>query len=354
MASPEIPIPIVREPPNPIQEQRFQNTLDFLAEATPNPSAIIRPWPPRSKNLTEANWQRNFTIAGRSLGTDATLEKIGNDYHLTKERVRQIAKRCVLVLYKNSDLQTQSRFPLENFSFDKSPTREAKRIKLQRKQNLRKLTIPDLPDYETQKILNTVTRSSYQVLSRGENPVLIAVSDIARNAGLNLDSRNVGIISSFLKKAGIGVGFAPHKSYRRKSGEQIQTGYHFIRTLDRNRAVSMFKQAPEVEHLKINPVTILGKTSGEMPSVNVSKLKSGEFASVMNLIAEIRGRRIGPGSKIKLTDIVEDNCPVSIYQYDKQKRSGSHNTCNVHRYRLEQKEELKTYLSNRLAELGLL
>ena len=341
MASPEIPIPIVREPPNPIQEQRFQNTLDFLAEATPNPSAIIRPWPPRSKNLTETNWQRNFTIAGRSLGTDAKLLKIGNDYHLTKERVRQIVKRCVLVLYKNSDLQTQSRFPLENFSFDKSLTREAKRIKLQRKQNLRKLTIPDLPDYEAQKILDTVTRSSYQVLSRSGNPVLIAVSDIARNAGLNLNPRNVGIISSFLKKAGIGVGFAPHRSYRRKSGEQIQTGYHFIRTLDRNRAISVLKQAPEVEHVKTNPAAVLGKPSAEIPSIY--KLRSGEFAPVMGLVTEIRGRRLNQKSRTKLVEIIAADCPVSVYKRGQN-----------HYYPQDQKEVFKIYLVNRLKELGLL
>src|SRR3990167_10061358 len=73
MASPEISPQIAQEPQKPPQERSFQNTIDFLAEATPTSIDLRTPWPPRHKCQTETDWQRNFTIAGRYLGTDTTL-----------------------------------------------------------------------------------------------------------------------------------------------------------------------------------------------------------------------------------------------------------------------------------------
>jgi len=390
-----------------VPKKSFQNLMDFLAVQV-FPIDLKTQVPPKNSNQNQEKWERNLRITGVYAGTDPdqTLDEIGGD-DLSRERIRQIVNNAVKRLWQIQTPQLKETFPWESLDFDKSHTLAGRQkqsqkrggislkvvqlvsqgksateireileisgrslcavrqtlknwgIEVPRQKRVRErfasLADPKLSDREVQKVLDTITRYTYIVLSQGEKPLLTKLSNLARDAGLIFSSRDIGLISAVLKKAGVRIGFVANKhNYRRKSGAQTNWGYHFIRTLDRNRAVSMFKQAPEAEHLRINPVTVLGKTSGEMPSVNVSKLKSGEFASVMNLIAEIRGRRIGSGSKIKLTDVVEDNCPVSIYQYDKRGRSGSHNTCSVYRYRLEQKEELKAYLAKRLKSLGLL
>ena len=363
MPNPEIYRQLAQEPQKSAQGRSFQNVLDFLAEQV-FPIELKTQVPPKHPNQTQENWERNLRITGLYLGTgpNQTLDEIGGDV-LTRERIRQIVKETVRKIQANSNQEMQERFPLESFYFGKPQDKvtigkriskrhgnlplkvggailkgqslsEIRRrfghrkvysalhtlrkwgIEIPREKSVRErfasLANPELSDQEVQKILDTVTGSAYRYLSRGKNPILTKVSGIARSASLFLTSRDVGLISTVLKKAGIGVGFAPSGSFRRKSGEQIQFRYHFIRTLDTDRAVNLLKQAPEFEHLKTNPVAVLGRPSAEIPSCY--KLQSGEFAAVMNLVAEIRGRRLNQKSRIKLVKIINADCPVSVYK----------------------------------------
>ena len=297
MASPEVSTLIAQEPKKSAQGRSFQNILDFLAEATPTPTDLRTPWPPRQKNQTEKMRQRNFIIAGRFLGTDDPLEEIGNGYNLTRERIRQIVKKVVEDLHKISIQEVQEAFPIESFDFDKSHTLEGRKRKSQvmggrsfkvdqlvtqgksapeirdtlgitsqslyaarqtlkgwgievptRKdiyhKKLEELQNPDLSDTEAQEILDAITRSGYRELSRGEKPVLTPVSIIARGAGLLFTTRDIKRFFYLLKKSGIPASSVARQKTNKNAGRQvIVTSYYFIRSLDTDRAAATLKQS---------------------------------------------------------------------------------------------------------------
>lgn len=398
MASPEIQAYTAKEQPKIAQGRSFQNTLDFLAEVR-TPIWFRFPWPPQGKNQTAADWQRNHAIAGRYLGTDATHQEIANDENLTRQRIQQIVKSVVTGLHANSSQEFRKRYPLESFDF-KKPLALAARLRISqsrsgivsevanlllREQSLSqikkelgsqrvstalktlenwgidiprntmlrrrfaRLADPDLLESQVKQIFDTVNRSAYHYLSRGPNPLLKPIKDIAEGVGLFYGSAHTRLIAKVLRKAGIAVGFAKHKTYIRKSKGQVSSGYHFIRALDADRAKSALEKSSEIAHLKTNPVTVLGKWADEIPTVH--KLQnSGQFMSVMNLVIDIRGKKIGP--KGKLADLIFQDCPVPIFVYYRQRTRGG-KPYGDFRFRLDQKEELKTYLEKRLRELGL-
>ena len=134
-----------------------------------------------------------------------------------------------------------------------------------------------------------------------------------------------------------------------KPGGQKQARNYFIRTLDNNRAVTILQQASEVNHLRKNPVTVLGKPVQHIPTTYEFVRNEG-LASVMNLISEIRGRRISPNSNIKLTDVIANDCPISIYVHCHKQKPWH----GDFRYWSDQKNQLKVYLRKRLKDLELL
>ena len=297
MGNPEILRQLIQEPHKTAQARSFQNTLDFLADATPTFRYLQTPWPPRHNNLTETIWQRNYTIAGRYFGTDATLSEIANDEHISRERIRQIAKAVVKALYRNSNLAVQYLHRPDRFDFDKSHTLEGRQKKSQQRggrsfqiaelvsqgmsspeikdtlglssaslcnarrilkdwginlptekelyqEKVEKLIDPDLSDAEAQKILDTITKSNYSNCSRGEEPVLIPVSRVARCAGLLFTSRDIKFFYSILRKSGIPASSVARQKTNKNAGRQvIVTSYYFIRSLDTDRAAATLKQS---------------------------------------------------------------------------------------------------------------
>ena len=296
MANPEILRQLIQEPHKTAQARSFQNTLDFLADATPTFRYLQTPWPPRHNNLTETIWQRNYNIAGRYFGTDATLSKIAKDENLTRERIRQIAKAVVKALYRNSNLAVQYLHRPERFDFDKSYTLEGRQKKSQQRggrsfqiaelvsqgmsspeikdtlglnsaslcnarrilkdwginmptekelnlEKSEKLKDPDLSDAEAQKILDTITKSNYSNCSRGEEPVLIPVSRVARGADLLFTSRDIKFLYSILRNSGIPASSVPLQKSNKNLPMQTIPRYYFIRSLDIDRAITALKQS---------------------------------------------------------------------------------------------------------------
>ena len=266
MANPEIKTYTAQEEPRPAQTKSFQNTLDFLTEATVIPAERKTPTPPLRGNQSLQNWQRNWTITGLYSGTDKTLEEIGDDYNkISTERVRQIVKAAVLRLWEIQTPQVRETFPWKSFDFKKPLSLEKRLKRLQENGSKRlevaqllfmgksiseigqeldlnsyqltntrrilkawgidvpyytsihkrfeKLTDPDLPDGEVQQILDIIPRNNYQTLSRGKKPILISVTKVARSAGLFFSCREVKLLCTVLRNTNVLLGSFPHYSY---------------------------------------------------------------------------------------------------------------------------------------------
>ncbi|OGD91140.1 hypothetical protein A2W45_03935 [Candidatus Curtissbacteria bacterium RIFCSPHIGHO2_12_41_11] len=107
------------------------------------------------------------------------------------------------------------------------------------------------------------------------------------------------------------------------------------------------KKLSKASLLRTTPVTVLGKPPETIPKISQLKERH-DFGNVSNLVNQIRDRR---KSGIRLAYLFEDDCPILIYTYSNNR---GHRDYPLFLYRLNQKEQLKTYLTKRLRELGLL
>src|SRR3989344_6810013 len=102
-------------------ERSFENTLAFVTDerVTSVPVDTRTQIPSRNRKMTQAQWERNWSILGEYLGTDKTLEEIGRDRDLTRERVRQIVGKGVKQLHEVQSPEVQDEYPLDSLSYSK-------------------------------------------------------------------------------------------------------------------------------------------------------------------------------------------------------------------------------------------
>jgi len=381
--------------PTSSQEKSFKNTLAFVTDerVSSAPIGTRVQIPPIGKWMNQAQWERIWDITGEYLGTDKTLEEVGRDFDIKRERVRQIVKKGVKQLRQIQSAEVKREFPFYQFDYRKPlslPSRrrrseahgglsvrvekallegktipqikevfsstqiyEARKalsrwgIKVPSEINyilprFEKLKDPQLSDEEKQKLLDNVKdRRILRVLSSGEEPLIIPVSRIGWQAGLFFHADKVNFIYTLLRSKGVPASSFSH--FIRSPGEnrkKERLTYYFICASDRDRAIEIVKDAKELDQLRVNPVIILGKTIDKIPRVGELE-NSGNYSHLGSLVIEIRGKSLA--RNINAENIIIDDCPASVIRY---KRSTF--------YRLDQEEQLREYLKKRFRELRLI
>lgn len=227
------------------QKRSFENTLAFVSDERVSsfPIDTKTQIPPRSKSMTQTQWERNWRIVGAYLGTDKLLEEIGRDPGITKERVRQIVKSGVKKLHQIQSTEIRDEFLLGKFGYWKplpivlrrrrSESKGGVAVKIEQalakgktlpkikeeftseqvltaRTTLRqwgieipyehqpilpkylKLRDPELADWEKQKLLDSIEHhGALRILSSGEEPLIVSVSKVGRKAGLFFSNKKL-------------------------------------------------------------------------------------------------------------------------------------------------------------------
>lgn len=374
----------------------FENTLAFAAEASAVPVDLKTYFPPKHSKQSNEQWQRDWEMTGLYFGTDKLPEEIGKTYELTGERVRQIVRGNLSKLYEASSEDIRARYPIETLRFGKpisnasrSLARGGKSLQVQRlkdqgksvreikaelgltghqlsvvrivlrrwdenlpyereacsleyRQNLERLKT-DTPSFEeAQKILDSVTKTVYASRVGGDKALFFPIRKLAQEAGLIVSNREIANIAEILKKEQIPTG-----EVESSRGKQGVLRYHFITISDKDRAKQVLLHHPDLVLLSANPVRVLGKDTQDLPTA--SRLKnSGAYSAVQTLFKEIGYPRLYPTFKQLEADIIDLNCPVSIFVYRSRSLGSKYSR---YYYEISMKEELKAYLLKRTSEL---
>ncbi len=344
-------------------------------------------FPPKNSHPAQ-KWEFRYSIAGRYIGGDDPLEQIAGGFDLTRERIRQIVKKGIKEIWGNSPPEIKDRFPFASFNFRKPLSLKSRQRKSQahggqslvvynltqgkspaeirkalggtyhgryKRKVLRSWGI-DIPrqnnDYsqlaqaqisaaDAQKVLDSIRNISVPDMLRRTNPLIVSLLPVARKADLYPRSQDLPDILGVLQSQGVpsrAVAVTTHKN-----GQEVKITYRILPAVFEKRAIGYLANALELEHLRENPVTVLGKPTDQIPNT-YELCRSGNYRHLGPLIKDIRGEAIASRSKVTIPQILE-GCPVPVYRVPP--RYGN-------LYQISQEPGLRQFLELRLKQLGLL
>lgn len=244
----------------PKPAKNFNNTLEFWGEIIAQGARLKKP-----KGVLSSHWRRNIRITKLYLFQQhLNHERIGKNYRITRERIRQIVKGTTVLVWDNSSPEIQNRHPKEGFSFRKPDSLETsirhsighggktaiirkellagyslreiqKRHKftgdqITNSRHILKMWGIELPhlnnqpsspqgkelvreirkanDYETtQSLLDKVSKGFLYRESRGDDPLLVSLNTVAKECGIR--TKSLDTFTLFLKSRKIAVGKTP-------------------------------------------------------------------------------------------------------------------------------------------------
>lgn len=306
---------------------------------------------------------RGINITERYLETDATLEEIGRDLRVTRERIRQIIGMTLsrLISATPEDLKgvflrdgLETRKPLTLGSririSESGGGRTAKVLELLKEgkslHEIKELGINDLShvrmrlkawgteeqmvymtsyevnpritatignfqstDDEVQAALYQVRRGFYKTDAKKDSRLLTPISDLARESGYYLRNDKLRDITAVLKTACLPVGEISRQVSEGKYKGRILT-YHFIASIHRDRAVKILSEAEELQRFCSNPVQVIfGPEVIQIPNTTQLKGRRGfEYLIKAFRQAEIKA------SPRHLSRFFGPDCPVPIFK----------------------------------------
>lgn len=369
-------------------------------------------YPPLTPQQTYLRWSwiRTWEITGLYLGTDRSLEAIGSNekFRLTRERVRQIINDCLNQLHQIAPEEIKIRFPLDSLGLknrravehlrnlvrkrnrsiiqveqllqEKKSIREIRtslgltstqlshmRGVLRRwgielpyqlegysqeyRQKLGKLKDPTLSCEESQRTLDIITHSAYRRISKGDNPLILPISKVAKKAGLFISRRDVVFLATILKKAQIPTGQATSFYQEKTSGKQKFHRYHFVPRGKVEEARHLFETHPQLERFRQNPVQVIGCPLEDISTISQLK-NSDHFLSVGTLLSELGCPQPYLTFGLTTRELIAADCPVPVFVYRPRSQQGEpRSRPKTYYLEAQRKEELRTYLKTRLAAL---
>lgn len=244
-----------------------QKTFDFLKKAVYEDKADQK----KPTDMPVEKWQRLKEVVFKYECTPASMQEIGDEYKISRERVRQLIRRGFALLYLNCSKSTQTEFPFTELKIRK-PTEESikeelaledlkkgKRIKevvayyqlstygigniRTKARNANLLNIPS--PSETAEIVDKIAGSTskaelneifagidyplYRRIRRWENshnnPVLLTISEIVSLAGMKHNPRNHSQYRALLEGASLPLGTV---SFTCAQGKRSKPSYYFF------------------------------------------------------------------------------------------------------------------------------
>lgn len=220
--------------------KEFERTLEFVLRAgsvpIDNKPANGGFWPLKPACQSPEQYERAYEITGRYLGTDDTLEEIGGELRLTRERVRQIVEQIIRRLYKTADKSIQADYPLETLDLKKPRTLVSRGKHSRLNRDRASLTAKDLSYEEKRGIMSKVSRHRLRTGLKGDTPLFVTVSDLAKEAGLFVRGRELVSLVKTLEELVIPVGKIETSG---RKGRKFY--YYFICATDKKEAVRMLR-----------------------------------------------------------------------------------------------------------------
>lgn len=374
-------------------ETSFENLVNFVCdpEVSSVPIDTCSFTPPKLKGQKPKHWGRMFEIVGAYLGTEQSLEEVGREFGLTRQRICQIARKGVRVMYAAQNQDIRDKYPWESFDFNKplgvsnfrkiseagggtscrveelyllgytldeiarvmgkdvcqiSQVRGILRgwgVNLPYKfapvlPRFEQLRNPKLTDEDKQRLLDSIkVNGALAVLSSGENPLVVAVSNVGDQAGLYIKYSKASIIYDVLRRNGVPA--STFSETVNNNGKKRYRSHYFIHTADIKRAIEVIKGASELDEYKSGKAIAIGKPTDRVPRCAELK-KSGEYGSISSLVKKLRGRSYHP--RVRAEDIIAEDCPVGVFRYD----------IRVY-YSISDEKALSEYLMRRFEVAGL-
>lgn len=320
---------------NQAQRERFANTIKLVEQVL-------------ADGAHEKVPQRNLDISLTYLLSppDISLEKTGEIFDRTKETVRKIRDRTIPALLENSLPSTQAKFSLEDLELNKPQEIKPLRVKEAKERPVlqSKTLAEDLKnaktDEEKQRLLNSVTRGLYHRLTKGDNPILIAVKSLVSKGGFHLPNRkDFTIFQQAIKSADIPMGNLQYAYII--DGKEKKFSYHFICSSDTERAIEALNSNQNLKPFLRHPVRqIIGPQEKELPST-AALIDSGTFRGPGTILSKLG---IANRQQREFIDwlIEQNDCPTAIYTHDKKLF-----------YPLIEEKELKHYFTKKREEMVL-
>lgn len=318
-----------------------------------------------NRSIVRTAFVRGINITERYLETDATLEEIGRDLRVSRERIRQIIGMTLSRLISATPEDLKEVFPRDGLETRKPLTlgsrmrisesgggRATEALELLKKgkslhEIREELGINNLSDVRTrlkawgteeqmgyimtsyevnlritatisnfqstegevQAALDQVRRGFYNTDSKKDSRLLTPISDLARESGYYLRNDKLRDITAVLKTAGLPIGEIPYQVSGGKYKGKILT-YHFVASIHRDRAVKILSEAEELQRFCSNPVQVIfGPEVIQIPNTTQLKGRRGfEY-----LIKAFRQAEIKTSPKY-LSRFLGADCPVPIFK----------------------------------------
>ncbi len=336
----------------------YPRTRQFLLLAIAENAHLQKP-----AKVTADAWVRQRNMIGSYFASHSTLQELA-DIHgaVTNEAIRQIIQRGMDHLWMNCSSETQQLFPFASIPLNKPSslrTRVARSLTRPGEKSLAKVLqgleqgqslqqIRQESNLSSQQICNTrkrlkrfgielprqirntrenellaqrlsettdkesvrtffgeIRRRFCQVYSRGENPILIVLSNLARSAGYHFRTAAVDDFVECLQAAGIPV-YSDIQTIKtgKKRGHTLR--YYYVTRPFKKDSLQAFSQSSKLDRYKESPVvqiTNLGMAT--LPNTYALE-RGGEYRRLSNLL-----RRIG---KTFRTSMLDPTCPVPLYR----------------------------------------
>lgn len=378
--------------------ESYGRKIEFLEQAVAEGAHKKQP---TVKQLTEEGWVRMRNIGAVYNGSsEASLESLGQQYSLTRERVRQINRQFIRCLWNNCSEETRKKFPLESISQDKprpidfgirmsqvhggislkikeeidKGVTDPRRIvddlgltltQIARSRSVLKTWGVELPrvnnsyeeflakvkksrsDRKLQELLDSLPAMSLAHYKNRpkEKPLLIALGKILVELGFG--TRSVREVGETLKSQGIPVREILVGKQKRKGGKERNQNYWVIFARHRKRVIGGINAIAadgEDKNKALRKADIrlaCGVWDKDRPLPTTYALqKYKQYADVGQLIRETTDLRwYGPGSKSKREVFLSD-CPVPVLKYNKN-----------YYYPLDRENEFRLFIEKRYKEL---
>lgn len=317
-----------------------------------------------NRQIIRTAFVRGINITERYLETDATLEEIGRDLRVSRERIRQIIGMTLsrLISATPEDLKEvflhdglETRKPLTLGSririSESGGGRTTKVLELLKEgkslHEIEELGINNLSDVrmrlkawgteeqigyiktsdevnpritatisnfqstddEVQAALHQVRKGFYDTDAKKDSRLLTPISDLARESGYYLRNDKLRDIRAVLETAGLPVGEISYQVSEGKYKGKILT-YHFIASIHRDRAVKILSEAEELQRFCSNPVQVIfGPEVIQIPNTTQLQGRRGfEY-----LIKAFRQAEIKAYPR-HLSRFLGPDCPVPIFK----------------------------------------
>lgn len=188
-------------------------------------------------------------------------------------------------------------------------------------------------DAQIQRALDLITKPVYIYQMKQENPLIISVWRLAKDAGFFFRRRELTLFAGTIKNADIPMG-------------EVEAGpkgalARFICARHVNRGLMALMSEPGLSKFLGSPVSLFaGPEKANIPTSTSLILKRG-YEYVGKVFNEL-GIAVG-GYAIKYEDIFDEHCPVTIFRLSKGVRRGSFF------FPVEQKDVLKKYIVSRIS-----